>query len=111
MIPYEVVMIPYEVVMIPYEVAIMTYICSHSIILRGFIPSPGLLRHLATPTPSETVRIDTGVRQGRHMLRVWQVDWAVVQVCNDIHPVMYSFSVTAASNTQTLLYGSICTCA
>ena len=31
---------------------------------KGFSPSPGLLRHLATPTTSETVRIDTGVRQG-----------------------------------------------
>lgn len=31
---------------------------------KGFIPSPGLLRHLATPAPSDTIRIDTGVRQG-----------------------------------------------
>ncbi|XP_019854923.1 PREDICTED: methylcrotonoyl-CoA carboxylase subunit alpha, mitochondrial [Amphimedon queenslandica] len=31
---------------------------------ESFSPSPGLLRHLATPSSSETVRIDTGVRQG-----------------------------------------------
>lgn len=28
------------------------------------MPSPGYLHHLATPTLSSTVRIDTGVRQG-----------------------------------------------
>ena len=31
---------------------------------RSFMPSPGGLRHLTAPTVSETVRIDTGVRQG-----------------------------------------------
>ena len=31
---------------------------------RSFMPSPGLLHHLATPTATNTVRIDTGVRQG-----------------------------------------------
>jgi 3-methylcrotonyl-CoA carboxylase alpha subunit len=30
----------------------------------GFLPSIGTLVHLATPTPSEHVRIDTGVEQG-----------------------------------------------
>ena len=34
---------------------------------RGFIPSPGHLKHLATPTPTPTVRVDTGVRQGDHV--------------------------------------------
>jgi 3-methylcrotonyl-CoA carboxylase alpha subunit len=31
---------------------------------RDFLPSIGTLRHLATPTPSADVRIDTGVREG-----------------------------------------------
>jgi 3-methylcrotonyl-CoA carboxylase alpha subunit len=31
---------------------------------REFLPSIGKLVHLATPTPSDRVRIDTGVRQG-----------------------------------------------
>lgn len=34
---------------------------------RGFIPSPGHLKHLATPTTTPTVRVDTGVRQGDHV--------------------------------------------
>jgi 3-methylcrotonyl-CoA carboxylase alpha subunit len=32
--------------------------------LRGFLPSIGRLEHLATPPASDSVRIDTGVRQG-----------------------------------------------
>lgn len=34
---------------------------------RGFIPSPGHLRHLAPPPTTPTIRVDTGVRQGDHV--------------------------------------------
>ena len=34
---------------------------------RGFIPSPGHLKHLAPPPTTPTVRVDTGVRQGDHV--------------------------------------------
>lgn len=30
----------------------------------GFLPGAGPLKHLSTPTPAETIRIETGVRQG-----------------------------------------------
>lgn len=34
---------------------------------RGFIPSPGHLKHLAPPPTMPTVRVDTGVQQGDHV--------------------------------------------
>ena len=34
---------------------------------RGFIPSPGHLKHLVPPPTSPTIRVDTGVRQGDHV--------------------------------------------
>ena len=33
------------------------------------MPGAGPLHHLVTPTPSDTVRIDTGVRQGITILQ------------------------------------------
>ena len=32
---------------------------------NGFMPGAGPLHHLSTPAPSEDLRIETGVRQGK----------------------------------------------
>ena len=40
------------------------FVFRSSLSFRSFMPSPGTLRHLTTPSLSDTVRVDTGVRQG-----------------------------------------------